>query len=98
MAPHESGGNLSAKCSSPHFSRYLIECGGGLTSGVPERSRAIWARLFARCSGLAGVVERDHENLVLLWAEGSESRAVERGPCGSKDLGVGRRRCHRALD
>src|SRR5882757_7317083 len=35
---------------------------------------------------------------VLLWAEGSESRAVELGPCGSKDIGVGKRRCHRELD
>src|SRR6266478_6251420 len=35
---------------------------------------------------------------VLLWAEGSESRAVERGPCCSKDIGVGKGRCHREFD
>jgi hypothetical protein len=35
---------------------------------------------------------------VLLWAEGSESRAVERGPGGSKDIGVGKSRCHREFD
>src|SRR5260370_20212551 len=34
---------------------------------------------------------------VLRWAEGSESRAVERGPGGSKDIGVGKRRWHREL-
>ena len=35
---------------------------------------------------------------VLLWAEGSASRAVKRGPCGSKDIGIGKRRCHREFD
>jgi hypothetical protein len=30
-----------------------------------------------------------------LWAKGSESRAVERGPGRSKDVGVGKGRCHR---
>ena len=33
-----------------------------------------------------------------LWAEGSDGRAVERGPCGTKDIGVGKRRGHRELD
>lgn len=35
---------------------------------------------------------------VLLWAEGSEGRAVECGPGSSKDVGVGKGRCHREFD
>ena len=35
---------------------------------------------------------------MLLWAEGSEGRAVERGPGCSKDVGVGKGRCHRGFD
>ena len=37
-------------------------------------------------------------SISLLWAEGSESRAVERGPGCSKDIGVGKGRGHRELD
>src|SRR5674476_1614916 len=42
---------------SPHFSRCLIECWGGLTSTVPQPTAVIWAWLLARCGGSVGLVQ-----------------------------------------
>src|SRR3981189_3951574 len=40
-------GDCVASELSPHFSRCLIECCGGLTSTVPQPAAVIWARLRA---------------------------------------------------
>src|SRR6195256_6078376 len=85
------------RCANPHFSRPLIECCGGLTSTVPQPTAVIWARLLARLAGRSGWFRACGVD-VLRWAEGSAGRAVERGPCYSKDIGVGKGRCHREFD